>query len=170
MDVPVPQVFSQEQISERILEQIAETQGSHGIPQERVSERIVEQIVPVLYSLPAERISERIQKQTVDVTSPLPIPQERISERIAEPNVEVDPGPAGWRHFMLVSCHAGRCGVPGRWGFSHFSPEEKKCENRPGVECELGVALELMATGGLSGGGGRVLLLRLREQGVEGGA
>ena len=95
VDAPVPQVSSQERISERILEQIADTYGSRGIPQERVSERIVEQIVPVPHSLPAERISERIQKQTVGIPSPQSIPQERISERIAEPNVEVDPGPAG---------------------------------------------------------------------------
>ena len=167
MDAPVPQVSSQERISERILEQIAETQGSHGIPQERVSERIVEQIVPVPYSLPAERIPERIQKQTVDVPSPQPIPQKRISERIAEPNVEVDPGPAGGgtSSSSAATLDAAECPVDGV--FRTFPRRKKRCENRPGVECELGVALELVAAGGLSGGGGWVRPLRLREHGVE---
>ena len=166
VDAPVPQVSSQERISERILEQIVDAPGSHGIPQKRVTERIVEQIVPVPYSLPAERISERIQKQTVDVPSPHPIPQERISERIAEPNVEVDPGPArgSTSSSSAATLDAAECPVD---GFFALFPGGKKCENRPGVECEPGVALELMATGGLSGGGGGwVLLLRLREQGL----
>ena len=53
-------------------------------------------------------------------------------------------------------------------GFFALFPEGKKSA-KIGREssANLVVALELMATGGLSGGGGRVLLLRLREHGVE---
>ena len=41
--------------------------------------------------------------------------------------------------------------------FSHFSPKEKKCDNQARVECEPGVALELMAIRSLcrAGGGSR---------------
>ena len=144
----VLQATSQERISERIHEQIAVVPELQSIPQERISERIVEQNVPVSQFIPRERISERIRKQTVDVP-PQSIPQERISERIVEQIVDEIPGPAGGGTSKLVSCRAWRCGVPRGRGFSHFSPKEKKCDVRAGVECEPGVALELMDAGGL---------------------
>ena len=121
----MPQVSSQERISERIREQIADAQGSQGILQERVSERIVEQIVPVPQTLPLERISERIRKQTVDVPLPQPIPQERITERIAEPNVEFDPGPSGGSTLRDAAAASAAAECPNDGVFRTF-PRRKK--------------------------------------------
>ena len=42
--------------------------------------------------------------------------------------------------------------MAGGLGFSHFFPEQKKCDVHSAVECEHAVALELMDAGALSGG------------------
>ena len=104
-----------------------------------------EQIVPVPKVLPLERISERIQKQTVDVPLPQTIPQKRISERAGEQIVDVVPGPPGGgtlRAAPAVRQQLPEC--PDDGFFSHLSPEEKKSDDWAAVECELGVALELI--------------------------